>query len=320
MKEEVDMTTNLKGNDILHGNQFSKKDIDAILKTASYFEKALKRKDQIPLLKGKILATLFYEPSTRTRLSFETAIQRLGGGVVSMGSVESSSVAKGESLTDTVRTVAQYADMIVLRHPKTGSAKEAADAIPIPVFNAGDGAGQHPTQALLDIYTIKKELGSLNNLRLALAGDLKNGRTVHALVEVLSLFGAKLYLVSPDILRMPAEITASLRGRGIEITETTDLKQACQNSDLVYMTRIQKERFTDLSEYEKVKGSYVINQDFLKQLNKKIVILHPLPRVDEITPEVDDYAGAAYFRQMRNGVYVRMALLAMVMGKTVKSR
>jgi aspartate carbamoyltransferase catalytic subunit len=320
MKEEVDMTTNLKGNDILHGNQFSKKDIDAILKTASYFEKALKRKDRIPLLKGKILATLFYEPSTRTRLSFETAIQRLGGGVVSMGSVESSSVAKGESLTDTVRTVAQYADMIVLRHPKTGSAKEAADAIPIPVFNAGDGAGQHPTQALLDIYTIKKELGSLNNLRLALAGDLKNGRTVHALVEVLSLFGAKLYLVSPDILRMPAEITASLRGRGIEITETTDLKQACQNSDLVYMTRIQKERFTDLSEYEKVKGIYVINQDFLKQLNKKIVILHPLPRVDEITPEVDDYAGAAYFRQMRNGVYVRMALLAMVMGKTVKSR
>jgi aspartate carbamoyltransferase catalytic subunit len=320
MKEEVDMTTNLKGNDILHGNQFSKKDIDAILKTASYFEKALKRKDQIPLLKGKILATLFYEPSTRTRLSFETAIQRLGGGVVSMGSVESSSVAKGESLTDTVRTVAQYADMIVLRHPKTGSAKEAADAIPIPVFNAGDGAGQHPTQALLDIYTIKKELGSLNNLRLALAGDLKNGRTVHALVEVLSLFGAKLYLVSPDILRMPAEITASLRDRGIEVTETTDLKQACQNSDLVYMTRIQKERFTDLSEYEKVKGSYVINEDFLKQINKKIVILHPLPRIDEITPEVDDYAGAAYFRQMRNGVYVRMALLAMVMGKTVKSR
>jgi aspartate carbamoyltransferase catalytic subunit len=313
------MATSLKGNDILHGNQFSKKDIDAILKIASYFEKALKRKDQIPLLKGKILATLFYEPSTRTRLSFETAIQRLGGGVVSMGSVESSSVAKGESLTDTVRTVAQYADMIVLRHPKTGSAKEAADAVPIPVFNAGDGAGQHPTQALLDIYTIKKELGSLNNLKLALAGDLKNGRTVHALVEVLSLFGAKLYLVSPDILRMPAEITASLRDRGIEVTETTDLKQACQNSDLVYMTRIQKERFTDLSEYEKVKGSYVINQDFLKQLNKKIVILHPLPRVDEISPAVDDYAGAAYFRQMRNGVYVRMALLAMVMGKTVKS-
>jgi aspartate carbamoyltransferase catalytic subunit len=313
------MTTSLKGNDILHGNQFSKKDIDAILKTASYFEKALKRKDQIPLLKGKILATLFYEPSTRTRLSFETAMQRLGGGVVSMGSVESSSVAKGESLTDTVRTVAQYADIIVIRHPKTGSAKEAADAVPIPVFNAGDGAGQHPTQALLDIYTIKKELGSLNDLKLALAGDLKNGRTVHALVEILSLFGARLYFVSPDLLRMPAEITASLRGKGIEVTETADLKQACQNSDLVYMTRIQKERFTDLSEYEKVKGSYVINEDFLKQLNKKIVILHPLPRIDEISPAVDEYAGAAYFRQVRNGVYVRMALLVMVMGKAVKT-
>jgi len=313
------MTTSLKGNDILHGNQFLKKDIDAILKTASYFEKALKRKDQIPLLKGKILATLFYEPSTRTRLSFETAMQRLGGGVVSMGSVESSSVAKGESLTDTVRTVAQYADIIVIRHPKTGSAKEAADAVPIPVLNAGDGAGQHPTQALLDIYTIKKELGSLNNLKIALAGDLKNGRTVHALVEVLSLFGAKLYLVSPDILRMPEEITSRLRGKGMEVTETTDLKQACQNSDLVYMTRIQKERFTDLSEYEKLKGSYVINEDFLKQLNKKIVILHPLPRVDEISPAVDEYSGAAYFRQVRNGVYVRMALLAMVMGKTVKT-
>ena len=205
--------------------------------------------------------------------------------------------------------------MIVLRHPKTGSAKEAADAIPIPVLNAGDGAGQHPTQALLDIYTIKKELGSLNNLKIALAGDLKNGRTVHALVEVLSLFGARLYLVSPDILRMPEEITSSLRGKGMEVTETTDLKQACQNSDLIYMTRIQKERFTDLSEYERVKGSYVINEDFLKQLNKKIVILHPLPRVDEISPDVDEYAGAAYFRQVRNGVYVRMALLGHGDGK-----
>ena len=178
--------TTLKGKDILHGNQFSKKDIDAILKTAAYFEKELKKRDQVGLLKGKILATLFYEPSTRTRLSFEAAMQRLGGGVVSMGSVESSSVAKGESLSDTVRTVAQYADVIVIRHPKLGSAKEAADAVSIPVLNAGDGAGQHPTQALLDLYTIKKELGSLNHLRIALAGDLKNGRTVHALVEVLS--------------------------------------------------------------------------------------------------------------------------------------
>jgi aspartate carbamoyltransferase catalytic subunit len=312
------MTTSLKGKDILHGNQFTKKDIDAIMKTASYFEKELKKKDQVSLLKGKILATLFYEPSTRTRLSFETAMQRLGGGVVSMGSVESSSVAKGESLADTVRTVAQYADLIVIRHPKIGSAKEAADAVAIPVLNAGDGAGQHPTQALLDIYTIKKELGSLNHLKICLTGDLKNGRTVHALVEVLSLFGAKIYLVSPEILRMPVEIIARLREKGMEVVETSDLKEACQNSDLVYMTRIQKERFTDLSEYEKVKGIYVINEGLLKGLHKKIVILHPLPRVDEISPAVDEYSGAAYFRQVRNGVYVRMALLAMVMGKTVK--
>jgi aspartate carbamoyltransferase len=308
----------LKGEDILHGNQFTKKDIDAILKTASYFEKELKKKDQVSLLKGKILATLFYEPSTRTRLSFEAAMQRLGGGVVSMGSVESSSVAKGESLSDTVRTVAQYADVIVIRHPKIGSAKEAADAVPIPVLNAGDGAGQHPTQALLDLYTIKKELGSLNRLKISLVGDLKNGRTVHALVEVLSLFGAKLYFVSPDALRMPQEITSQLKNKGMDVIETNDMKQAARESDLLYMTRIQKERFPDISEYEKVKGSLIIDEGFLKEIGKKIVILHPLPRVDEISPAVDGYPGAAYFRQVRNGIYVRMALLAMVMGKTVK--
>ena len=313
------MTTSLKGKDILHGNQFSKKDIEAILKTAAYFEKELRKMDQVPLLKGKILATLFYEPSTRTRLSFEASMQRLGGGVISMGAVESSSVAKGESLPDTVRTVAQYADVIVIRHPKIGSAKEAADAVSVPVLNAGDGAGQHPTQALLDLYTIKKELGSLNHLRISLAGDLKNGRTVHALVEVLSLFGAKFYFVSPDLLRMPEEIPARLRQKGAEIIETPDMRLAAKNSDLIYMTRIQKERFTDLSEYEKVQGSYVIDESFLKEINQKIVILHPLPRVNEISPAVDAFPGAAYFRQVRNGIYVRMALLTMVMGKTVKA-
>ncbi len=307
--------TALKGKDILHGNQFTKKDIDAILRTASSFEKELKKKDQVNLLKGKILATLFYEPSTRTRLSFEAAMQRLGGGVVSMGSVESSSVAKGESLSDTVRTVAQYADIIVIRHPKVGSAREAADAVSIPVVNAGDGAGQHPTQALLDIYTIKKELGSLNHLKISLVGDLKNGRTVHALVEILSLLGATLYFVSPDALKMPEEITSQLRQKGIEVNETTDMMLAGQKSDLIYMTRIQKERFANLTEYEKVKGSLIIDEDFLREVHKKIVILHPLPRVDEISPAVDDYQGAAYFRQVRNGVYVRMALLAMVLGK-----
>jgi len=305
----------LKGKDILHGNQFSKKDIDAIIKVASELEKELKKKDSLNLLKGKILATLFYEPSTRTRLSFEAAMQRLGGGIIGMGSVESSSVAKGETLADTVRTVSQYVDVIVLRHPRTGSAKEAADVTPIPVINAGDGTGQHPTQALLDIYTIKKETGSLKNLSIAMVGDLKNGRTVHALAEVLSLFGARLYFVSPDSLRMPAEITSHLKAKKIGFVETEDMMEAAAASDLVYMTRIQKERFSDLSEYERVKGSYIINEEFLKRLKKKITILHPLPRVDEINPEVDAYPGAAYFRQVRNGVFIRMALLTMIFGK-----
>jgi len=305
----------LKGKDILHGNQFSKKEIDTLIKIASDFEKELKRRDALSLLKGKILATLFYEPSTRTRLSFEAAMQRLGGGVIGMGSVESSSVAKGETLADTVRTVCQYADVIVVRHPRTGSAKEAADVAPIPVINAGDGTGQHPTQALLDIYTIKKETGSLKNLTIAMVGDLKNGRTVHALVEVLSLFQTRLYFVSPGGLRMPEAITANLKGKGIDVVETEDMLEAASESDLLYMTRIQKERFEDLSEYERVKGYYIIDGDFLGKLKEKITILHPLPRVNEISPEVDTYPGAAYFRQVRNGVFIRMALLAMVLGK-----
>ena len=305
----------LRGMDILHGNQFSKKDIDAIVKVASAFEKDLKTKGSLSLLKGKLLASLFYEPSTRTRLSFDAAMQRLGGGVISMGSVESSSVAKGETLADTARTVAQYADVIVLRHPKIGSAKEAADAVDIPVLNAGDGAGQHPTQALLDLYTIRKELGTLKDLTVSLVGDLKNGRTVHALTEVLSHFGVRFYFVSPGLLRMPEEVTLRLKEKGLEVIETEDLPLAASKSDVVYMTRIQKERFADLSEYEKVKGSYIINREFVDGLKKKITILHPLPRVDEIHPSVDSYEGAAYFRQMRNGVFIRMALLAMVLGK-----
>ncbi|MGZ3493133.1 MAG: aspartate carbamoyltransferase [Thermodesulfobacteriota bacterium] len=307
--------SSFKGKDILHGNQFSRKDIDGIIDVASGFEKKLKKKDSLTLLKGKILATLFFEPSTRTRLSFEAAMQRLGGGVISLGSVESSSVAKGETLADTVRTVSQYADAIVIRHPRTGSAKEAADAAPIPVINAGDGIGQHPTQALLDIFTIKKEMGSLKNLTVSMVGDLKYGRTVHALAELLSLFQARLYFVSPLALRMPEEITSGLKAKGIEVVETEDMSKGASESNLIYMTRIQKERFSDLSEYEKAKGSYILSKSFLDRIKKKITILHPLPRVDEISTDVDDYPGAAYFRQMKNGVFVRMALLAMIFGK-----
>ncbi len=305
----------LKGRDILHGNQFSKGELQAILKVASDFEKELKGKGVIPLLKGKLAATLFFEPSTRTRLSFEAAMQRLGGGVISLGALESSSVVKGETLSDTARTVAQYADVIVVRHPRVGSAKEAADAVDVPVINAGDGAGQHPTQALLDLYTIRKELGTLKNLTISLVGDLKNGRTVHALVEVLSHFEVRFYFVSPNLLRMPEEITVRMKEKGCGVTETEDLVLAASRSDLIYMTRIQKERFADLSEYERVKGSYIIHREFIDRLKKKITILHPLPRVDEINTDLDSYPGAAYFRQMGNGVYIRMALLSMIFGK-----
>ncbi len=312
---EVVEMSNLKGKDILHANQFSKKDIDDFIKVVLEFEKELKKKESLPVLKGKILATLFFEPSTRTRFSFETAMQRMGGGVISMASSESSSAAKGESLADTARTISQYADVIVIRHPRIGSAKEAADAASVPVINAGDGAGQHPTQALLDIYTIHEELGSLNKLTVSMVGDLKYGRTVHALVELLSLFKARLYFVSPAILRMPEEITFRLREKGIEVVETDDLAKAASESQLIYMTRIQKERFADLSEYERLKGSYIIDGDFLKRLKRPLTIMHPLPRVDEIREEVDAYPGAAYFRQVRNGVFVRMALLAMILGK-----
>ena len=235
--------TSLKGKDILHGNQFSKEDIDTILRVAAGFEKELQSKYSLDLLPGKIMASLFFEPSTRTRLSFETAMLRLGGGVISVASAESSSVAKGETVVDTAQTVAQYADLIVMRHPRIGSAKEAADAVSIPVFNAGDGAGQHPTQALQDMYTIKKELGSLNNLSMSLVGDLKNGRTVHALVELLSLFKARLFMVSPAILRMPEEICSRMKAKGMAIIETEDMAEAASQSDLIYMTRVQKERF-----------------------------------------------------------------------------
>lgn len=305
----------LKGKDILHGNQFTKKDIYSLMKLASEFEKETKRKSLIPILKGKILATLFFEPSTRTRLSFETAMQRLGGGVISMGSVEGSSVAKGESLIDTVKTVSQYADVIVLRHPKIGSAIEAANATDIPIINAGDGSGQHPTQALLDVYTIFKEFGRLNNLSISLVGDLKYGRTVHALVELLSLFNIKLFFVAPYSLRIPIDITDRLKEKGLDIVETEDLISSAKESDIIYMTRIQKERFSDLSEYERLKDKFIIDNDFLKRIDKKLVIMHPLPRVNEINPEIDSYEGAAYFRQVKNGLYIRMALLAKIMGK-----
>ena len=305
----------LKGKDILNTAQFSPQELNLIMNTAASFEKQVKDGKIIRNMEGQVVATLFFEPSTRTRLSFETAANRLGAQVITVANPASSSVAKGESLADTIRTVDGYADVIVMRHPMKGSAQIAADNAEHPFINAGDGAGQHPTQALLDIYTIRKEKGALGGHTVSFVGDLKNGRTVHSLGYFMALYRNKMIFVSPKALRMPEDISADLRSRGAEIEETEDLKKALLVSDVVYVTRIQRERFEDPAEYEKLKGSYIINRALIDQAKKGITILHPLPRVDEISTDVDDYEGAAYFRQAHNGLYIRMALLALVGGR-----
>lgn len=304
-----------RGKDILTAEQFSQEEVWLILNTAERLGDEMKEKKSLDLLRGYLLATLFFEPSTRTRLSFEAAMHRLGGEVISVAQAKTaSSAAKGESLTDTARTVEQYCDLIVIRHPQIGSAQEVAQAASIPVINAGDGAGQHPTQALLDIYTIWKEYGRLENLTVALVGDLKHGRTVHSLSTLLALFDVRLIFVSPPTLAMPVEITQRLRARGVEIAESEDLAAAALESDVLYVTRIQRERFEDPTEYEGLKGSYVVDTSLVQGFGERTVVMHPLPRVDEISPEVDSYPGAAYFRQVRNGLYIRMALLSLVLG------
>ena len=308
------MIEDFKGKHILHGNQFSKEDLDKIMQVADEFEQGLEKGQTYDLMKGKVLAALFFEPSTRTRLSFESAMSRLGGGIISVASGATSSAAKGESIGDTALTVSQYADVIVMRHPQIGSAGEAAEVATVPVINAGDGAGQHPTQALLDVYTIQKEIGRLDGIQVSLVGDLKYGRTVHALVELLSLYDLGLRLVSPESLKIPADILSNLKERGLEVIETDNLVEAAADSDLLYVTRIQKERFSDVNEYERLKGAYVIDNTLLEKVKEGVAIMHPLPRVDEIATEVDSYKGAAYFRQVRNGIFVRMALLALVLG------
>jgi aspartate carbamoyltransferase len=267
------------------------------------------------LLKGKILANLFYEPSTRTSSSFTAAMERLGGSVIPINEVKYSSVAKGESLPDTVRSLECYADVIVIRHPEVGSAALAAKYAKKPVINAGDGIGEHPTQALLDAFTIREELGHLDGLTVTLLGDLKHGRTVHSLARLLSLYKVKLNYVAPDILRMPTELIEELKAKGVEQAEYSTLDEALPQTDVLYVTRVQKERFTDEAIYESVKSAYVIDPQVLKAAKERMIVMHPLPRVGEIAMEVDDDPRAAYFRQMEYGLYVRMALLAMVLGK-----
>ncbi len=303
------------GKDILSVRQFDRADLEYVFGVAHEMQEMVRRVGSFDLLKGKILANLFYEPSTRTSSSFTSAMERLGGSVIPISEVRYSSVAKGESLPDTIRTLECYADVVVLRHPETGSAALAAKYARKPVINAGDGVGEHPTQALLDLFTIREELGHIDGLTVTMLGDLKYGRTVHSLARLLTLFDVKINYVSPEILRMPAEIIAEIKEKGIAQQELVALEPVLAETDVLYVTRVQKERFENPEDYETVKGAYVITPDVMKPAKDDMIVMHPLPRVGEISMEFDDDPRAAYFRQMEYGLYVRMALLALVLGK-----
>jgi len=303
------------GQDILSVKQFDRQDLETIFAVGHEMRGMVERVGTFDLLKGKVLTNLFYEPSTRTSSSFVAAIERLGGSVIQINNVTYSSVSKGESLRDTVRTLESYSDAIVLRHPEQGSAAEAAKAASKPVINAGDGPGEHPTQALLDAYTIVEEMGNLDGLTVTMLGDLKYGRTVHSLARLLTLFDMKVNYVSPESLRMPTELVAEVDDAGIPQIETTDVESVLPETDVLYVTRIQKERFGSETEYDAVKDSYVITNESMSTAKDNMVVMHPLPRVGEIAEEFDADPRAAYFRQMEYGMYVRMALLALVLGR-----
>ncbi|MFZ2486622.1 MAG: aspartate carbamoyltransferase [Anaerolineae bacterium] len=305
----------LYGADILSVKQFDRATLEAVFGVAHEMKEMVRRIGTFDLLKGKILANLFYEPSTRTSSSFIAAMERLGGSVISINEVHYSSVSKGESLPDTVRTLESYADLLVLRHPETGSAALAAQYARKPIINAGDGIGEHPTQALLDLFTIREELGRVDGLTVTMLGDLKYGRTVHSLARLLTIFDIHLNYVSPDILRMPPEIMQEIEAEDTVQREYNDLAAVLPETDVLYVTRVQKERFADLDEYEAVKNAFVITPETLVNAKKDMIVMHPLPRVGEISMDVDADPRAAYFRQMEYGLYVRMALLAMVLGK-----
>ncbi len=300
-----------QGRDIASIEDFTQEEVNYILSKAKTMEPLTQKGSE--MLKGKILATLFFEPSTRTRLSFESAMLKLGGSIIGFGDAETSSVKKGENLADTVRTVEKYSDIIALRHPLEGAARLAAEFAEIPIINAGSGAEEHPTQALVDLYTIKKEKGSIDGLKIALVGDLRYGRTVHSLAYALSLYNIELYLVSPESLRMRREVLRTIQNK-IQVSESQNLEKIIPQVDVLYVTRIQKERFPDQAEYAKVKGIYRVDLKSLTSAKKDMIILHPLPRVDEIAPEVDAMPQARYFQQVGNGVVVRMALLSLVLG------
>jgi aspartate carbamoyltransferase len=303
------------GQDILSVAQFDRNDLETLFQVGHEMAGMVERIGTFDLLKGKVLTNLFYEPSTRTSSSFVAAIERLGGSVVQINNVTYSSVSKGETLEDTVRTMESYTDAIVLRHPEMGSAARAAAAAEKPVINAGDGPGEHPTQALLDAYTIREEMGGIDGLTITMLGDLKYGRTVHSLAKLLTLYDVKINYVSPDILQMPELLVKDVDAAGIEQYATTDLDEVLADTDVLYVTRIQKERFENPSEYDQVKDSYVITAETMATAKERMIVMHPLPRVGEIATEVDRDPRAAYFRQMEYGMYVRMALLALVLGR-----
>jgi len=300
-----------KRRDIISIKDFTREEIDYILKTAEAMEPIAKTGSG--MLRGKMLATLFFEPSTRTRLSFEAAMHKLGGDAIGFAEAEIASVKKGENLADTVRVVENYADVIALRHPLEGAARLAAEFSQVPIINAGSGAEEHPTQALLDLYTILKEKNRIDGLNIALVGDLRYGRTVHSLAYALSLYNVRLHLVSPDTLRMRREVLDTIREK-IRVVEKPGIEEILPETDVLYVTRIQKERFPDPAEYAKVKGAYKIDLAALKNVKKDMIVMHPLPRVDEIADEVDTTPHARYFQQVWNGIVTRMALLALILG------
>jgi len=315
-KESPVTGNGMSGMDILSVDQFDRDKLRYIFARASEMRDMVRHSGGTDLLNGRVLTCLFYEPSTRTSASFIAAMERLGGSVIPITQgVQFSSVSKGETLADTVRTLEQYSDVIVLRHPEIGSAQLAADYAGVPVLNAGDGAGEHPTQALLDLFTIRDELGTIDGLKIAMIGDLRFGRTVHSLTKLLTKYDVSLRFVSPEMLRLPLKIMNDVIDKGMNVRETHDVADVIENADVLYVTRVQKERFTDLAQYESVKNQYEITPELMLQAKEKMVVMHPLPRVGEIHYAVDDDPRAAYFRQVQNGMYIRMALLAGVLGK-----
>ena len=295
-------------SDVVTMDDLSNEEIMSILEDSVRLVPVAKGEVHLPLLEGKVLANMFYENSTRTRMSFETAMKRLGGSVLNFSSI-GTSVAKGETLFDTMQMVEGYADIAVIRHPRQGAAQYSADAIDIPILNAGDGAGNHPTQTMLDLFTIMEAHGTIEGLNVVLVGDLRYGRTVHSLSHALIRLGAELTLVSPEILMMPDEIVKDLRASGASISESTNLASAIPDADVIYMTRIQKERFPDEDEYAKVAGIYMLGAKDMDDAKDGMIVMHPLPRVSELHPSLDSTVNARYFQQAFNGVPTRMALL-----------